>query len=53
MSRDFTRSEKILILILALILVGLAYYQFEIGADPEVVAAEMAELLDELKDFWT
>jgi len=28
MSRDFTRNEKILIVILALILLGLAYYQF-------------------------
>ena len=28
MSRDFTRTEKILIIVLALILVGLAYYQF-------------------------
>ena len=28
MSRDFTRTEKILIVVLALILVGLAYYQF-------------------------
>ena len=28
MSRDFTRSEKILILVLVLILLGLVYYQF-------------------------
>lgn len=28
MSRDFTRTEKILIIVLALILLGLAYYQF-------------------------
>ena len=28
MSRDFTRFEKILIVVLALILLGLAYYQF-------------------------
>ncbi len=28
MSRDFTRNEKILIVILVLILLGLAYYQF-------------------------
>ena len=28
LSRDFTRSEKILIAVLALILIGLAYYQF-------------------------
>lgn len=28
MSRDFTRSEKLLILVLVLILLGLAYYQF-------------------------
>ena len=28
MSRDFTRVEKLLIIVLALILIGLAYYQF-------------------------
>lgn len=28
MSRDFTRTEKLLIVFLALVLVGLAYYQF-------------------------
>ena len=42
-SRNFTRTEKILILILALILVGLVYYRFVYVSIEETIQAANAE----------
>ena len=52
LSRDFTRAEKIILVILALVLVGLAYYQFvykmvaesiqKAHAEAEAIRVEMA-----------
>lgn len=52
MSRDFTFKEKMLIFLLALILVGLAYYQFVDQPVREAIAtakADQAALSTELK----
>ena len=43
LSRDFTRGEKIILVILALVLVGLAYYQFVDKAVRESIEKANAE----------
>lgn len=51
LSRDFTTKEKVLILILVLLLIGLAYYQFvykPMSESLENAAAEKVALEDEL-----
>ena len=52
LSRDFTLKEKILLLLLSLVLVGLAYYQFvdqPVRSKIESAHAEAQELAAELK----
>lgn len=52
LSRDFTLKEKILLLLLGLVLVGLAYYQFvdqPVRSKIESAHAEAKELTAELK----
>lgn len=52
LSRDFTLKEKLLLLLLGLILVGLAYYQFvdqPVRSKVESAHAEAASLTTELK----
>lgn len=43
LSRDFTRMEKLLILVLALVLVGLAYYQFVYKTTQNSIASAEAD----------
>lgn len=49
LSRDFTRAEKVLIALLALVLVGLAYYQFV----DKTVRTSIANYEAEAKDLRT